>query len=34
MKDKILIADDEIDIVTTLKSYFEFNGYDVLTAVN
>ena len=34
MKDKILIADDEIDIVTMLKSYFEFNGYDVLTAVN
>lgn len=32
MQDKILIADDEIDIVSMLKDYFEFNGYDVLTA--
>lgn len=34
MKDKILVVDDEIDIVTMLKDYFEINGYDVLTAVN
>ncbi len=34
MKHKILIVDDEVDIVTMLKSYFEFNGYDVLTARN
>lgn len=32
MRDKILIADDETDIVSMLKDYFEFNGYDVLTA--
>lgn len=32
MRDKILIVDDEIDIVSMLKDYFEFNGYDVLTA--
>ena len=34
MKDKILIVDDETDIVTMLKDYFEFNGYDTITAVN
>lgn len=34
VKHKILIVDDEVDIVTMLKSYFEFNGYDVLTARN
>lgn len=34
MKDKILIVDDEADIVTMLKDYFEFNGYDTITAVN
>lgn len=32
MKYKILIADDERDIVYMLKDYFELNGYDVLTA--
>lgn len=32
MKYKILIADDERDIVFMLKDYFELNGYDVLTA--
>lgn len=32
MRDKILIVDDETDIVSMLKDYFEFNGYDVLTA--
>lgn len=34
MKDKILIVDDEIDIVSMLKDYFEFNGYDTITAVS
>lgn len=32
MQDKILIVDDEPDIVSMLKDYFEWNGYDVLTA--
>lgn len=32
MQDKILIVDDETDIVSMLKDYFEWNGYDVLTA--
>lgn len=32
MKYKILIVDDEIDIVNMLNDYFEINGYDVLTA--
>ncbi|KOP71196.1 response regulator transcription factor [Cytobacillus solani] len=32
MKYKILIVDDEIDIVLMLSDYFELNGYDVLTA--
>lgn len=34
MRDKILIVDDEIDIVSMLKDYFEFNGYDTMTAAN
>lgn len=34
MRDKILIVDDEPDIVSMLKDYFEYNGYDVTTAVN
>lgn len=34
MKYKILIVDDEADIVSMLKDYFEFNGYDTLTAFN
>lgn len=34
MRDKILIVDDEIDIVSMLKDYFEYNGYDVITALN
>lgn len=29
---KILIVDDEKDIIDMLKDYFEFNGYKVLTA--
>ncbi len=31
---RILIVDDEIDIVNLLKDYFLLNGYDVLTAVS
>ena len=31
---KLLIADDELDIVNLLRDYFEINGYDVLTASN
>ncbi|GFI46030.1 alkaline phosphatase synthesis transcriptional regulatory protein PhoP [Lachnospiraceae bacterium] len=34
MRDKILIVDDEADIVSMLKDYFEFNGYDTITASN
>lgn len=34
MGDRILIVDDEGDIVAMLKDYFEFKGYEVLTAVN
>ena len=34
MREKLLVADDEPDIVTMLKNYFELNGYDVLTAAN
>lgn len=32
MRDKILIVDDETDIVSMLKDYFVYNGYDVMTA--
>lgn len=31
---KILVADDEPDIVSMLKDYFEINGYFVITASN
>jgi len=31
---KILIADDEINILNLLKDYFEINGYEVITAQN
>ena len=34
MKEKILIVDDETDIVSMLKDYFEFNGYYTITATN
>lgn len=34
MPDKILVVDDEKDVVSLLKDYFEINGYDVLTAKN
>ncbi|MEG0377074.1 MAG: response regulator transcription factor [Eubacterium sp.] len=32
MKNKILIVDDEKDIVSLLRDYFELNGYEVMTA--
>lgn len=32
MKGKILIADDEQDIVSFVQNYFELEGYDVITA--
>ena len=32
MKQKILIVDDETDIVNMLRDYFELDGYEVLTA--
>ena len=32
MKKKILIADDEVDLVEVLKVYLEMKGYEVLTA--
>lgn len=31
---RILIADDEPDIVAMLKDYFEINGYEIITAFN
>ncbi|MDI6619315.1 MAG: response regulator transcription factor [Clostridiales bacterium] len=31
---KLLIADDESDIVNLLRDYFEINGYEVLTAAS
>lgn len=31
---KILIADDEADVVSLIKDYFELNGYEVLRAYN
>ena len=31
---KILVVDDEADIINLLKDYFELNGYQVLTAAN
>jgi DNA-binding response OmpR family regulator len=34
MPDKILIVDDEKDVVSLLKDYFEINGYDIMTAKN
>ncbi len=34
MKETILIADDERDIVNMLKDYFEYNDYLVLSALN
>ena len=34
MANRILVVDDEKDIVLMLKDYFELNGYEVLTAYN
>ncbi len=34
MREKLLIVDDEPDIVTMLKNFFEINGYNVFTATN
>ena len=34
MMPRILIVDDEIDILNLLKDYFLINGYDVLAAAN
>lgn len=34
MNTKILIADDEADIVAMLRSFFESKGYLVLSAAN
>ena len=34
MRNKILVVDDETDIVIMLKRFFESKNYDVLTAVN
>lgn len=31
---KILIADDEADVVSLIRDYFEINGYEVLRAYN
>lgn len=34
MQYKILIADDDAELVKMLKSYFELKGYEVLTAAD
>lgn len=34
MQEKILIVDDEIDIVNLLQDYFTLNGYETLTATS
>ncbi|GAB6087587.1 response regulator transcription factor [Alkaliphilus crotonatoxidans] len=34
MGKRILIVDDEIDIVNMLKDYFQLNGYEVMTALD
>jgi CheY-like chemotaxis protein len=34
LKTKILIADDEVDIVSMLRSFFESKSYLVLSATN
>ena len=34
MNKKILMVDDEIDMSSMLKRYFELNGYDVSVAEN
>lgn len=34
MRGKILIADDEMDIISFVQNYFESEGYEVITATN
>lgn len=34
MGERVLIVDDEIDIVNMIKEFFELRGYDTLTAVS
>ena len=34
MKEKILIADDDIELVKMLRTFFEFRNYTVITAVD
>lgn len=34
MARRILVVDDEADIISLLRDYFEINGYEVLTALN
>jgi DNA-binding response OmpR family regulator len=34
MTNKILLVDDEADIINLLRDYFEINGYEVITALN
>ena len=34
MRKKLLVVDDEFDIVNMLRDYFEMSGYDVLTALS
>lgn len=34
MNEKIMVVDDEADIVMMLKDYFEMKGYEVLTAMD
>ena len=31
---RILVADDEPDVLSLLRDYFEINGYEVITAEN
>ena len=34
MAEKIMVVDDEKDIVFLLRDYFSFNDYEVITAYN
>lgn len=34
MKRRILIVDDELDLVETLKSWLQANNYEVISAYN
>ena len=33
-KNKILIIDDDLDLLASMKLYFESNNYEIVTAVN